>query len=402
MYILKGGIMKNSSFIRCVPGIVMWCTLMAAVFIGESTAQTDVRTEILIPDIPGYLTLKCDFHTHTVFSDGSVWPSIRSAEAWREGLDVFAITDHIEYTPHRADIPVNYNRSYEIARKSADPLAVICIRGAEITRDMPPGHFNAIFLEDINTLNTPDFLSAVKAAADQGAFITMNHPGWTGQQPDGVPKWYPIHTEIYDNKMLHGIEIVNDKDYYPLAHRWCLDKKLTMLGCSDIHGTTTLEFGTETGGHRPITLVFAKEKTPEAVRDALFSRRTAVYWKSTLIGEEKFLRPIFTRSIEVTTTKTVIEGRGSATVQIRNMSDIPFELEYMGGLTEFSVPASITIPAGKTTVMTVKATADTRPGSQTVKLPYRVNNLYIEPEKGMPVELNINVKYVPEKAPTHE
>ena len=58
------------------------------------------RTEINIPDIPGYLTLKCDFHMHTVFSDGDVWPTVRVQEAWLEGLDAISITDHIEYLPH--------------------------------------------------------------------------------------------------------------------------------------------------------------------------------------------------------------------------------------------------------------------------------------------------------------
>ena len=32
---------------------------------------------IEFPDIPGYQTLKCDLHLHTVFSDGSVWPQRR-------------------------------------------------------------------------------------------------------------------------------------------------------------------------------------------------------------------------------------------------------------------------------------------------------------------------------------
>ena len=50
-----------------------------------------------IPDIPGYQTLICDFHMHTVFSDGRVWPTVRVDEAWREGLDAIAITDHLEY-----------------------------------------------------------------------------------------------------------------------------------------------------------------------------------------------------------------------------------------------------------------------------------------------------------------
>lgn len=32
-------------------------------------AQMDSRKDVRIPDIPGYLTLKCDFHMHTIFSD---------------------------------------------------------------------------------------------------------------------------------------------------------------------------------------------------------------------------------------------------------------------------------------------------------------------------------------------
>ena len=68
-------------------------------------SEIRVRRSVKIPDIPGYRTLKCDFHIHTVFSDGAVWPSVRSEEAWREGLDAIAITEHIESQPHAADLP---------------------------------------------------------------------------------------------------------------------------------------------------------------------------------------------------------------------------------------------------------------------------------------------------------
>ena len=56
-----------------------------------ATTSADVRQEIHFPDLPGYQTLECDFHSHTVFSDGSVWPTVRINEAWREGLDTIAI-----------------------------------------------------------------------------------------------------------------------------------------------------------------------------------------------------------------------------------------------------------------------------------------------------------------------
>ena len=39
------------------------------------------RNEINIPGFDDYRVLKCDFHTHTVFSDGLVWPDGRIYEA---------------------------------------------------------------------------------------------------------------------------------------------------------------------------------------------------------------------------------------------------------------------------------------------------------------------------------
>ena len=58
--------------------------IAAAAIVQSAHAQS--RTELRIPDIPGYCTLKCDFHMHTVFSDGLVWPTVRVDEAWREGV----------------------------------------------------------------------------------------------------------------------------------------------------------------------------------------------------------------------------------------------------------------------------------------------------------------------------
>ena len=112
---------------------------------------------IAFPDIPGYRTLKCDFHIHTVFSDGTVWPNIRVEEALREGLDAIALTDHIEWTPHRSDVPFpDQNRAYAIAAAEARDRGLIVLNGAEITRDMPPGHLNALFLQDANLLKKGD------------------------------------------------------------------------------------------------------------------------------------------------------------------------------------------------------------------------------------------------------
>ena len=61
--------------------------------------------------------ISTDLHIHTVFSDGVVWPSVRVEEAYREGIELIAITDHLEYQPHKEDIPnLDKNRAFEIAK----------------------------------------------------------------------------------------------------------------------------------------------------------------------------------------------------------------------------------------------------------------------------------------------
>ncbi len=182
-------------------------------------ARARARIEPKIPDIPGYYTLKCDFHMHTVFSDGRVWPTIRAEEAWREGLDAFSITDHIEYRPFRDDVKGDHNRSHELALPVAKELGLILIKGSELLQKVPPGHFNALFLKDSNLLDREDYLECIGAAIQQEAFVFWNHPPF--KQKDDQSTWHPQHTTAYEKGWLHGIEVVNGNNYFPEAHPWC-------------------------------------------------------------------------------------------------------------------------------------------------------------------------------------
>lgn len=360
------------------------------------------RTPVKIPDILGYRTLKCDFHTHTVFSDGSVWPDIRAEEAWREGLDAVAITDHIEYLPHKDDLGVRHDRSFEIAQPHGELLAVTVIKGSEITRDMPPGHLNAIFLQDSTALDTGgDWRSAAQAAYAQQAFIFWNHPGWSGQQPDGIARWYPEHTELLEAGMLHGIEVVNEREYYPEAHRWSIDKKLTILSNSDIHAPVNLDYRVRQGDHRPVTLVFARDASVEAIREALFAGRTAAWSGQMLVGEERFLRPIFTQSINVLNPTVELKGTRQHFVQIENRSDLDYELAGGSGPDEVRYPPTLVLQAGRTVLLGLRAKNVPEGAAGTVwerdiTLRYRVDNLKIAPEEGLPVEFTFRVKLTAE------
>jgi hypothetical protein len=370
-------------------------TALAVLVPVASTEEIRVRRPVRIPDIPGYRTLKCDLHIHTVFSDGSVWPDVRSEEAWREGLDAIAITDHIEYQPHADDLPTNHDRSYEIARPLGDQLAVTVIRGSEITRDMPPGHLNAIFLRSSMPLDTTTWRDVLKVAHEQGAFIFWNHPGWTGQQPDGFARWYAEHTELVEQGALHGIEVVNSREYYPEAHRWCLDKNLAIISSSDIHAPLNLDYRVREGDHRPMTLVFAKDATRESIHEALFARRTAAYSGNLLIGREEFLRPIFEGSIEILNPSITVEAGGQAWLQIRNDSDVRFELNGGGSEGGVSAPVDIVLSANRTSLVEIRAAEETRPGVVRVGLPYAVSNLLVEPDTGLAYELGVEVEVLP-------
>src|SRR5512138_59970 len=81
-----------------------------------------VRDPLPVPNVPGYRTLKCDFHMHTVFSDGEVWPTTRVNEAWREGIDCISITDHAGYNPNKADVEPDLSRPFAIATPLAKRL----------------------------------------------------------------------------------------------------------------------------------------------------------------------------------------------------------------------------------------------------------------------------------------
>ncbi len=190
----------------------------------QSTRSHGTERPIHFPDVAGYLTLKVDLHTHSVLSDGNVWPSVRVQEAIRDGLDAVSLTEHIEYRPHRDDIPFeDQNRSHEIATKAAGNSGLIVIPGTEITRDMPPGHANAVFIKDPNMLLLDDFRAQFAEAHRQGAFTFWNHPDWTSQRPDGIARLDPVHYELIESGQLSGIEVVNTGTYSDEALQIALD-----------------------------------------------------------------------------------------------------------------------------------------------------------------------------------
>lgn len=316
--------------------------ILSVFFLEQVSAQQGhahtIGRKISFPDIPGYKTLKCDLHQHTVFSDGSVWPDIRVMEALADGLDVISLTEHLEYQPHKDDIPhPDRNRSYELALKEAKNHELLIVRGSEITRKMPPGHNNAIFIKDANKLLISDSVEVFREAKQQGAFVFWNHPNWTSQRKDGIATLTDMHKMLIREKLLDGIEVVNDNTYSDEALQIALDNNLTIMGTSDIHKLIDWDYKVNEGGHRPVTLVFAAERNEESVKDALLNRRTVVYYKEVLIGRDEFLIPLLRQSVVVKSARygaktdvvsVVFQNKTNSPVILKNKSFFTFHNSY--------------------------------------------------------------------------
>jgi hypothetical protein len=329
-----------------------------------------------LPDIPGYITMKCDFHMHTVFSDGDVWPTVRIDEAVHDGLDAIAITDHIEYTPKKDFIPLDFNAAWKLGEEYAREQNIILVHGAEITRKMPPGHFNALFIKDASLLAKDSVWDCFEAAIKQGAFLQWNHPGWKAQQPDGIPRLYDIHKRLIKNGWLHGIEFFNDSEYYPLTFTFARQYNLTLMGNSDVHGIISEIYGNLGYRNRPMTLVFAKERSHDSLKEALFAGRTLVYFKDMLAGREEYAKPFFYQCISI--GKPYLSDDKNIYFEVTNKSDIPFSLINGKG----DAPGSVTLAANSATIIVVSKKV-------TTPLVYDVKNVLT----GENSVLNVELKY---------
>ena len=241
----------------------------------------------------GGVILAADLHTHSVFSDGAVWPSIRVEEAQRDGIEMLSLTEHLEHQPKKADIPhPDRNRSYEVAVESLEKSGqdnLFIVKGAEVTRAHPHGHINAVFLEDANKLLVDDPREALVAAREQGAFVFLNHPNWIPQKPDGIAVLTDYHKGLIKDGLLQGIEVANGTldGHSEHALQIALDNNLTVMGTSDIHGLVDWTHNAGHGGHRPMTLVLASEKSPEAMKAALIAGDTVAWNYDDLLGKSE-------------------------------------------------------------------------------------------------------------------
>ena len=377
------------------------------------------------PTSDGRQVLAVDLHTHSVFSDGEVWPSIRVQEALREGLAAYTPTEHLEYQKHAADIPhPDHNRSYQIASEAAKAHNLLVIPGAEITRGVPPGHVNAVFINDANALlvddaqfddgraskqemSTQAALEAIGIANRQGAFVFWNHPYYPpSNNPGATSVMGPMHKKLFKKKQLHGIEIANGNDHSDQAFAAALKYNLTLLGNSDVHGLVEWnEWPVYKGGslhqrtpedyHRTATLVLvepnsednkAEDNKARAIKDSLFNRATVVYYRDKLLGREKELSAVvggaLTLSISDTAPSTLYPH--VIKITLTNHSPMDFYVRHRGDYRFLNQIETLVIPAHSSHYLIVKEVSDV---TKFKGLELEILNALVAPKKNLQLTL---------------
>ena len=367
--------------------------LLVAAFPSAAHESTAEARRLDFPKLAdGRFVLPVDLHTHTVFSDGAVWPDIRVREAERDALFAVAVTEHLEPKgqKHRADIPhPNRNRSFEIAFAAANEptggsagSSVKVINGAEITKAMPPGHMNAVFLRDANALLSEDPNRQLSAAKEQGAFVFWNHPFFWEDKPDGIAQLFPMHRDWIAKGLIHGVEVANGIDASDAAFQIALDHNLTVLGVSDMHGLIDWEYKLEHGQKRTVTLVLSQEPTLDAVKRSLFAGQTVALENDTLIGRPEHVEAVVAGALRLETGKympnsTVIAAR------IVNTSPIQFILENIGKEHLYQGTNVWIVPPKSSYELMVSNVSDVR----SLGLSLRVVNAHVAPRKSLEIRL---------------
>ena len=341
--------------------------------------------------------ISSDLHIHSVFSDGAVWPTIRVDEAIRDSIDLISLTEHLEYQSHLSDIPhTNRNRSFQIAGGYVQNRPLAVVHGTEITKPMPPGHFNAIFIKDANKFfdknkEPLNFNKAIKEANEQGAFVFWNHPMWEANRSDGIAKLDPIHQEVIDKKLLHGIEVVNFDTFSEEAMQIAIDNDLTMMGTSDVHILIAWDFNIEKESfHRPITFIMSNNRTMKSIRDALFKGDTFIWYRDLIIGKSNNLKQVIDNNLEVISKGYSYRDRKVEILQIelKNKSVAPINLNYKGEYTFHNDYKFINLEPKSSKTIYVK----TKKIKQTVDLEFEILNYVVGPKTNLKTIKTINIE----------
>lgn len=205
-----------------------------------------------LPADAGLTWLACDFHAHTLHSDGSLPVAGLAALGSAAGLDVLAVTDH-NTVAHHALLPSVGSR-----------YGLTLLPGQEVTTDR--GHANAFgFIPWVDFRQPPStWVSSVDAA---GGLLSINHP------LAGDCAWHhPLDMRPPLAEIFHHSWMAREWTG-PLAWWTAWGLSTVPIGGSDFHSPAD---GRPLA--QPLTWVAAASPAVPDVLDALRAGRTSLSW----------------------------------------------------------------------------------------------------------------------------
>ncbi len=277
----------NSPRLRILTILALLFAVASYVVGGEKDHVYQRRMVYSFPTIGEYEVLVADFHMHTTYSDGSLSPTERVWEAYREGFDAIAITDHSNF------------RAYAEVKTLCEELGIVLIRGLETGG---PGHILVLGVSDKYQPQDPhSWASSEEEAKDSGKTFYQEryrHVAACG----GVAVYAHPHVRLppplrwaIDQGTMIGVEVYNGLvgsgwgtvrshgvSCYPFAFNWALEHNLGVFADSDVHNRNE-------GPSRPRNLLLTRARSADAVVEALRNRRNIAWFNNMLWASEGLL-----------------------------------------------------------------------------------------------------------------
>jgi len=288
------------------------------------------------PDVGPYQVLRCDFHMHTIISDGRLTGRERVEESKKLGYDAIAITDHGQLLAYRS------------ARYVGDQIGVLVIRGLEsgvrskehyvvlgIDSAYKPRHPH--LWAEAKGENTVFYQEQMAEVARRGGLIIWAHPHVGLREPSlwgmkqgiiqGIELKNDVVADSWNTKKSHGTS------WYPDAFGWAMEHNLAMFACTDAHGARL--------ANPAVTLVLAEERSEKGVMDAIRARRTVAWFSGMLWGRKELLGQLM---------GTMVQGEATGgTLKLTNLGPVALKGVAGGGQGEaFELPPyqSVSVAAG--------------------------------------------------------
>jgi hypothetical protein len=236
---------------------------------------------VLIPLIPSrvadsqtaYLILKADFHAHSTYSDGWYTPTKVVDIYAYYGYDIMTVSDH------------NYNRGWAEATAEGAKKGVLVVQAEELSYNFEDGsykHIVGLFLTKHiynrtwvkNDLVKPIF-DAIHAQGGIGIAVHPQcpYPKSSVASWDRIIATNPTYIDAFEYSFQQNVTTV------PAYNVWLVNSSYTMLATHDYHYKNTT-MATQ------YTIVLAQNRTLAGVKEALLAKRTLVYDRGTIIGDQ--------------------------------------------------------------------------------------------------------------------